>query len=160
MRIWNLNEEAGFTAKVVEELPKSQLNRPRKYSLIQKSVSLKIAAGIASLAVSVSIGIAVVNKEIVTLPSWQAAVSRAAPDSSRPLEGMFRDRFDSEWTEAHEESLLSDIVEKRLLADRPKIEPIEIARFVFSNQQENLTLETPRLSLMVVERIVRERKTS
>lgn len=162
MRIWNLHEpESGDLAeKVVATLPTSHLVRPRMPLPAQKPQSLKIIVGIASLALAIQVGSAVVNTNFVRLPSWEVAVTKSGPNLQGPLDTMFHDRFSSGWTEAEEASLLDEIVANRLLANEPKPEPNEVARFVFSNQQEDLTVETPRLSLGQIQRIVKERKTS
>jgi len=123
-------------------------------------MSIKLLAGFASLAVMISLGPAVVNHDIVRFPNWKTAVSKSASELQGPLDLMFRDRFTTEWTDALESSLLNEIVENRLFADESQPGPTQVAHFIYLNQQENITLETPRLSRLEILRIVKERKSS
>jgi hypothetical protein len=136
--------------------------RTRKALRAQKPllVRLELFAGVVSLALTISVGGTIVNSDSVRLPSWEAAVCKTAAEVRGPLDGMFRDRFGPEWTETQEAALLGEIVAHRLLADKPAPNLTETTQFIFSNQQENLALESPRLSLGQIRRIVSERKIS
>ena len=158
MRIWNLNEPINLAEDVVTV----RVSRPRRRVPFRGSrpMTIKLFAGVASLAVTLALGTAVVNRDVVRLPNWATAVSKSVSDLHGPLDLMFRDRFSAQWTDALETSLLNEIVENRLLVDRSQPGPTQVARFIFSNQQESMTLETPRLSRVVIERIVKERRIS
>jgi hypothetical protein len=162
MRVWNLSEAEDLVERVVAPLPReSQFGRRRvpvraKHPLF---VKLQLFAGVASLAITISAA-GIVSKDSVRLPSWEAVVSRSAPNIRGPLESIFEGRFNPQWREDDEASLLRQVVESRLLAEEPESARKEVARFIFSNQQESLTIEAPRLNLLQVERIVKERKTS
>jgi hypothetical protein len=94
-----------------------------------------------------------VNQGSVRLPSWETAVIRSAPDAKAPLEGVFCGRFDSEWTPEIENSLLGQIVEKRLAG---RSAPDSVAAFIFSNLQEDITLDGPRLSSAALAKSIRK----
>jgi hypothetical protein len=160
MRIWNLSELSDLNQTVVDDSPAVTLGR--KYGLKKPALDLKpfkVLAGVASVAVSLSFGIATVNSSTVRLPNWSAAVVRTAPNLKPPLENMFIGRFDSEWTEANEHSLVNQIAENRL-ARKALDPPADLALFIFSNQQEDVSLESPRLSLTAIQQLVRKRKSS
>jgi hypothetical protein len=72
---------------------------------------------------------------------------------------MFVGRFNSEWTEANEQSLLNQIAENRL-SKKEGDSAADVAHFIFSNQQESINLESPRLSLGTIQLLVRKRKSS
>jgi hypothetical protein len=80
-------------------------------------------------------------------------VIKSVPDLKAPLEEVFSNRFDPEWTLQLENSILSEIVEKRI-AGGPT--PDRIAAFISSNLQEDVTLEGPRLSSQTVAKILRK----
>jgi hypothetical protein len=160
MRIWNLNEPINLADDVLETAQGPHPRRRRAHFLARRPTSLRLLAGIASLAVTVTVGTAIVNRDVIRLPNWETAVSKSAPELRGPLDHMFRDRFSAEWSDALEASLLNEIVENRLLRQKSQPEPADIADFIYSNQQENIVLDTPRLNRVTIERIVKERKTS
>jgi hypothetical protein len=160
MRVWNLSDLSDLNQRVVDDSPAVTLGR--KYGLKIPSLDLtplKVLAGVASVAVSLTFGVGTVNGSTVRLPNWSAAVVRTMPAWKPPLENMFLDRFNSEWTETHERSLVDQIAEKRL-AKKASEPPGNVTLFIFSNQQENISLESPRLSLTAIQQIVRKRKSS
>jgi hypothetical protein len=156
MRVWNLNEPDALNDVVVEELAKSKRARSHVYRGAEFQ-SLKAIVGVASVMFTVSFSTLVVNHGSVRLPNWGAAIARSAPDLRAPLEGVFGNRFNREWTPEIENSLLGQIVEKSLTASR-KSDSIEA--FISSNLQEDITLDGPRLTSATVARIVRNQKTS
>ena len=160
MRLWNLSELKELTQVVVEEFPAATLGR--KLGLrgqVSRIDSFKVLAGVATAAISLSFATATVNKSTVKLPNWSSAIARSAPSFKPPLDGMFVDRFNSEWTEASERSLVNQIAENRL--SRPAVgSDANVALFIFSNQQESINLESPRLNLPTIQLIVRKRKSS
>jgi hypothetical protein len=149
MRVWNLNEPDALNDVVVEELPPSK-RTPTRTAGFQ---SFKAVVGVASVMFTISISTLVVNHGSVRLPSWEAAVIKSVPDLKAPLEEVFSNRFDPEWTLQLENSILSEIVEKRI-AGGPT--PDRIAAFISSNLQEDVTLEGPRLSSQTVAKILRK----
>jgi len=160
MRLWNLSDLSDLNQVVVEEFPVTRLGRkqgwPRPGSKLE---SFRILVGVASVAISLSFGSAIVNYSTVRLPNWTAAVTRTAPNFKPPLDSMFAGRFNSEWTEASEKFLVSQIAENRLLGNTAN-PAADIAPFVCSNQQESISVESPRLSLNAIQRIVRKQKSS
>jgi len=149
MRVWNLSEPEALNDVVVEELRPSKRMQTRTAGF----QSFKAVVGVASVMFTISFSTLVVNQGSVRLPSWEAAVIKSVPDLKAPLEGVFSNRFDSEWTPQIENSILAEIVEKRL-AGGPT--PDKIAAFISSNLQEDVTLEGPRLSSHAVAKIVRK----
>jgi len=162
MRIWNLNEPATLTEVVVDEFkpafkPANHI-RPRASCPI-KFQSVKVLASVATFALTLSYGKTVVNHGSVRMPNWSVAIARSAPDIKPPLDELFAGRFDSEWTQIAERALINEIVENRLTKNVPT-GTNTIASFIHSNQQENVRLESPRLSLGAVQELVRKRKLS
>jgi hypothetical protein len=156
MRIWNLNEVPTLDDVVVEELsPAKRVRRATQGKAEFRSV--RVLAGVASVVLTISFSNMLVNHGSVRIPNWGSAIARSAPDLRPPLDAVFASRFDPEWTRDTEDSLLNKIVEVRLLrASQPEaIEP-----FLYANQQEDVTLESPRLSLDTVIKIVRRQRTS
>jgi hypothetical protein len=69
---------------------------------------------------------------------------------------MFSHRFGPDWAVAQEEGFITAIARRvDLLEERNQ--PRDIVRFVASNQQEDLTVETPRLSQRRVENLIIKR---
>jgi hypothetical protein len=160
MRLWNLSDLSDLSEVVVDESPAAMLGRKRRLGSPASRVErFKVLAGVATAAISLTLGMATVNNSTVRLPNWSAAIARTAPSFKPPLEGMFVGRFNSEWTEANEQSLLSQIEENRL-TKKTRDSAADVAYFVFSNQQESISLETPRLSLDTIQQLVRKRKSS
>jgi hypothetical protein len=160
MHLWNLNDPSDLNQVVVDEFPAAMLRRRQGFlSPASRVECFKVLAGVATVAVSLSFGIATVNNFTVRLPNWSAAIARTAPSFKPPLDGMFVGRFNSEWTEANEQSLVNQIAEKRL-AKRTGDSAADVAHFIFSNQQESISLESPRLSLSAIQLLVRKRKSS
>jgi hypothetical protein len=155
MRMWNLTEPSQFDDVVVENLAESKRMRPRVAASHFQSV--KAIAGVASIVFTVSFANFVVNQGSVRLPNWSIAVARSAPDLRPPLQGVFGNRFNSDWTNDVENSLLNEIVERRL-ASGPL--PDRTGLFIYSNQQEDITLESPRLTLDSISKIARRQKIS
>lgn len=156
MRIWNLNEPSTFGDVVVENLADSKRLRPR-VPPTREFQSVKAVVGLASLAFTITLSSLVVNQGSVRLPNWGTAIARSAPELKPPLQGVFANRFDSRWTCEIENSHLNQIVEKHF-ASGPLPDRTEL--FVYSNQQEDITLKSPRLTLDAVAKIMRKQKTS
>jgi hypothetical protein len=160
MRVWNLSELSELNQVVVDEFPKTAFGRERRLRRPTSArAHFQIMAGVTSVAICLSLGNAIVNQSTVRLPNWSAAIARTVPILKPPLEEMFRDRFDSEWTQAGEQSLVNQIVEN-LVTRNAANDAASTAQFVCSNQQESITLGTPRLSLEAIAKIVGKRKTS
>jgi hypothetical protein len=151
MRVWNLNEPDALNDVVVEELAPSKRTHPRVH--VAGFQSFKTIVGVASVMFTISFSNLVVNQGSVRLPSWQAAVIRSAPDLKAPLEGVFGNRFNSEWTPEVENSVLAEIVQKRLTAQPT---PGKVVAFISSNLQEDISLDRPRLSSGTVANIVKK----
>jgi hypothetical protein len=160
MRLWNLSEPGDLNQTVVEEFSATTLgHRQALRRPASKLESFKVLAGVATVGISLSFGTAMVNHSTVRLPNWSAAIVRTATNFRPPLERMFLGRFNTEWTEASEESLVNQIVENRLTRNAAN-SAANIPLFIYSNQQESIGLEKPRLSLAAIHQIVRKRKTS
>jgi hypothetical protein len=156
MRIWNLSEPSAIDEVVVEELRNKRLLRPRArpQTVFQ---SVKVIAGVTAVFLSLSFGEVSISGGSVRLPNWSVATTRSVPEVKPPLDGLFSNRFDSEWTQSKEDSLVRHIVESRLM------KPVgsgadDIAAFVLSNQQESIVLERPLLDLHEIRQIVKNRK--
>jgi hypothetical protein len=156
MRMWNLTEPSLFDDVVVENLAESKRVRPRVARGSQFQ-AVKAIAGVASIAFTISFSNLFVNQGCVRLPNWNTAIARSAPDLRPPLQGVFGNRFNSDWTKDVENSLLNEIVERRL-ASGPL--PDRTGLFIYSNQQEDITLESPRLTLDSISKIARRQKIS
>jgi hypothetical protein len=155
MRMWNLAEPSEFNDVVVENLAESKRMRPR-VARASHFQSVKAIAGVASIVFTISFSNFVVNQGSVRLPNWSTAVARSAPDVRPPLQGVFGSRFNSDWTKDVENSLLNHIVERRLA---PGPLPDRTGLFIYSNQQEDITLQSPRLTLDSISKIARRQKT-
>lgn len=162
MPLWNLNQIDDLSENVVESVPARGRTRRRQafFGVAPKQGPLKVLVGVAAIAVSLTVGDALANWSTVRLPRVALVIARSVPNLSPPLESMFQNRFDSNWTEAEEHSLVSKIAERLLAKEDTARLDENISQFVFSNQQENLTLDTPLLSLNTIKQIVRKRKTT
>jgi len=158
MRLWNLTEFSEVEDQVV--LPftypaKRRAQRPqRNRRPFRMTVAVCAAAFVAAMTFSSIWG----NSNEVTIPSAEMAYAQSAPEEKPPLDSLFENRFDEQWSEAVEQELLG-IVNQRLSAG-----PEELAESaldsIFSNQQEDLTTNVNRLDRDTIARITRSRKSA
>jgi len=152
MRVWNLNDPDVLNDVVVEELAPSKRLRPRG-RVAGGFQSVKRVVGVGSVMFTISFSTLIVNHGSVRLPNWEAAVIKSASDVKAPLDAVFSNRFNSEWTPEVENSLLAEIVQKRFAGSAAGD---RVTAFVASNLQEDITLDGPRLSPEAVAKIVRK----
>jgi len=159
MRLWNLTQFSEVEDQVV--LPfkysaKPRALRPQRNKKLLFSVTVAVCA--AAFAAALTIYSIRGNSNDVTIPSAEVAYAQSAPEVKPPLDSLFENRFDDQWSEAVERELLG-IVSQKLSAG-----PEELAKSaldsIFSNQQEDLSADVNRLDRDTIARISRSRKSA
>jgi hypothetical protein len=120
--------------------------------------SIRILATVAGVAITISSSAIMLSSGSARLPKWSYEVSQNIVQPKPPLEQFFKHRFNSDWTEQHEKMLINEIVDSRYAA-RLDDGPNDVVTFVHANQQEDITLDSPRLSVGAVKNILKKRKT-
>jgi hypothetical protein len=103
--------------------------------------SVRVAVQIAALtAISYSVAVSGTSTEIkIAQPLTQSAGANVQADRP-PLETVFRDRFNNEWTQAQEDELLAMALKKGASPER------DLFNLVHTAQHESVSDELPRLT--------------
>ncbi len=157
MKLWNLSEFAELEENILVPYvnPERQVRSPVRQNY--KQTRLKIMVGVVVVASYFTIGAAQANSQNISLPLSAMAVAQSIPEEKPPLEGLFRNRFDEDWTENLENSLL-DAAEQRRQPQSREMLVEQTIDTIFSNQQEGLSLEVPKLDRAHIANLVHRRK--
>lgn len=155
MRSWNLTEFSELEDQVV--LSYAASHRRRRPSGPKKACPILVTACMALWTMGFTIATIQANSPTVSIPRAGMAFAQSLPEEKPPLDHIFANRFDNQWTVAMEEDLLSRIA----LHGESAVTRFELTEraidSIFSNQQEKLS-GVNRLSRDEVARIVRARK--
>lgn len=158
MRVWNLTEFSELEDKVVLPFAYSATRRTHRSQRKKQPLRMKVAVCAAAFVVTMSIFSVWGNLNKFTIPSVEMAYAQSAPEVKPPLDSLFENRFDDQWSEAIESELLG-IVSKKLAAG-----PEELAECgldsIYSNQQEDLSTDANRLDRDTIARITSSRKSA
>jgi hypothetical protein len=152
--LWNLSSFEDLQPTVTQEYSPSG-RRPREGRPI--TISFRVGFAVALVTATISVGNVVGSSRVLTVPT--EAVTKPAANAERqrpPLSSFFDGQFDQDWTPSVEEDLLSKVAVNCLHGKiAPEQDPAEA---IYSNQQESLLNDVPRLSKEQIRNIIKHKR--
>jgi len=154
MTIWNLTEFSEIDNSVLTPYE----NLQSKTQSIGKRTS-KIKRMIVMMAAATTFTVTDVKATPGTFsaPIASMAFAQSGIEQKPPLDTLFKDRFDKDWSKEEEDALLLKLAGNRKDLDNAELLSQAIDS-IFLNQQEDISDSANRLSRTEIEKIVKQRK--
>lgn len=158
MRLWNLSELSNLEDSVLQPYPEHGAKRLGARLQPRKPSQFRIAVNVAALSLSFSIPYIHTTATTLTLPHSAVAIAQSIAEPQAPLDReFFQGRFNDQWRLDLENELLLRLETGRLEGNaKPLAE--QTVDTVFSNQHEDLSETTNRMSREQIAKLVRSRK--
>jgi len=151
--LWNLSNITDLQPKVTETAGAQSRKAARGG---KRTAQFRVGMVAALVATTISLGTVAGTSNQLNIPAHQSAVNRAyGAESEPPLSHLFGGEFDNVWTDELEEGLLAEIAAKYPAASASNSQDFVDA--LYSNQQESLSEDIPRLSRDQIRSVTKRR---
>ena len=151
--VWNLTELSELEEPILTTymaLPRK--HRPQRGKAVLFGVMVTVAATVSTMVLTPQS-----NAQMFTIPCSVMAVAHSGIEQRPPLESVFADRFEDDWSEVKENNLLLSLGGMSGTFAKNELEE-QAVESIFFNQQEDMSSEVERLSKEEIRKILRQRK--
>ena len=151
--LWNLSNFTDLQPKVTEAAG-TQVRKVARGG--KRTAQFRVGMVAALVATTISLGTVAGTSSQMNIPVHESVVNRVyGVESKTPLSHLFGDKFDTVWTAELEEGLLAKIAAKYPAASASSNQDFVDA--LYSNQQEALSEDIPRLSRDQIRGVIKRR---
>lgn len=150
---WNLTDFSELEESVLTAYATPLKRRGKKGLPTAFFAVITTVAAITAAAIPLS---AHANATTFEVPQSVMAVAHSGAEQSPPLESLFAGRFNADWSEFKERTLLTSL-ERAEAFTKAELEEQTVDSIYF-NQQEDVSSKAGRISREEIRRIVRQRK--
>jgi len=158
MKLWNCGDLDKLGGHVLESYQRGRVPRRTRPSISSASSKITIGTAVIAMAAAFSISTGAASGPRVFLPFHGVRSAQSLRKPAPSVEQEFDGRFDSEWTVQHEVELLGQLESRRHgLSEASYREAVLDS--IYSNQNEDPTDDTAKLTREGVKKVLKKRRT-